>query len=218
VIWLASPRALKRLCISVIIVVSIAKIAAPLASIDPMLVGILTPFKLDTLCFGALLALWYREADGIISIARARRILLLLGAAILVVGFVLQTVRPSSLEVGRLLRATAVRAILAFTMTGALIEGPRSLMRRALESPVMRFFGKYSYGLYVFHAIVGLAVTRAHIIEKFAARLGSVDLALISVVSGEMALSIGLALLSYHLFEQRFLELKDRLAPRHPST
>jgi peptidoglycan/LPS O-acetylase OafA/YrhL len=81
----------------------------------------------------------------------------------------------------------------------------------------MRFFGKYSYGLYVFHGIVAYALQeRQHGAEWLTARLGSHLLAMgVQALAGG-ALSLLISVLSYELFEKHLLRLKDRFAPPAP--
>ena len=75
------------------------------------------------------------------------------------------------------------------------------------RNKVLRFFGKYSYGLYVYHYSISASLSvpirlfmDGHFHNK---ALGVLTGAVVVLV-----LSILLALLSYHLFESRFLKLK----------
>jgi peptidoglycan/LPS O-acetylase OafA/YrhL len=101
-----------------------------------------------------------------------------------------------------------------FTLVGltcttliAMALGPRSTTRRLFSTPLLRFFGRYSYSLYVFHYSIEGAVSHPlrrllvdHLHAKALAVLGD------GLVVG--GLSVLAALLSYHLFEIRFLRLK----------
>jgi peptidoglycan/LPS O-acetylase OafA/YrhL len=82
-----------------------------------------------------------------------------------------------------------------------------SLAQRIFSLRSLRFFGKYSYGLYVFHySIEGFlsgplrAATFAHLHSK--------SLAVLLPAIVILGLSIIAALLSYHLYESQFLHLK----------
>jgi peptidoglycan/LPS O-acetylase OafA/YrhL len=84
---------------------------------------------------------------------------------------------------------------------------PRSIVQRLCTNSVLRFFGRYSYGLYVYHYSVDSALTspvrrvlEAHGAPKLLAILGGAV-----VVCG---ISVVLAVLSYHLYEVHFLKLK----------
>jgi peptidoglycan/LPS O-acetylase OafA/YrhL len=121
---------------------------------------------------------------------------------------------------------TAVQTI-GFTLTAALsaallvaaIEGnARSLTARALASRPLRFLGRYSYGLYVFHHLLvfGLAgqVLNVERIPRVAGSQLPGQLLFLVVATGT---SIALALLSWHCWEQPFLRLK-RLFPYRSGT
>jgi FkbM family methyltransferase len=72
------------------------------------------------------------------------------------------------------------------------------------------FLGKYTYGLYLLHAI---AITL--LLGAFKFRHVEVDSAprALFFAAASLGLSILLSILSYHLYEKRFLNLKQRFAP-----
>ena len=76
------------------------------------------------------------------------------------------------------------------------------------RNAVLRFFGKYSYGIYVFHWVLSPMLERFFSPQKMGAASGSnfVGVAL------SMAIAIGssvlVAVLSWHLYEKHFLKLK----------
>ncbi|RXH55315.1 acyltransferase family protein [Granulicella sibirica] len=79
------------------------------------------------------------------------------------------------------------------------------------RNPALRFFGKYSYGLYVFHPTIARYLTvpvRAFVDAEFHSKaLGVLAGALIAGVA-----SVLVALLSYHLYEVHFLKLKKHIS------
>jgi peptidoglycan/LPS O-acetylase OafA/YrhL len=100
-------------------------------------------------------------------------------------------------------------SIIAITFAAliAMTLQERSRTQRAFSNSVLRFFGRYSYGIYVFHysvaEIVGLPVRRwanLHFHSK--------AFAVLSGAAAVVCVSIALALISYHLYEKRFLRLK----------
>jgi len=74
----------------------------------------------------------------------------------------------------------------------------------------LRRIGTYSYGMYVFHAplhiVVGLPL-----LERMHWKQGSAFG--LAYMVGATLVTFALAAVSYHLFERRFLTLKQRLAP-----
>ena len=72
-----------------------------------------------------------------------------------------------------------------------------------MHSSLLRWLGKYSYGIYIFHMLVSFvyaAFLHAHIHSKVVLH--------IAVVVCNLAITLPLAWLSYHFYEQPFLRLK----------
>ena len=76
------------------------------------------------------------------------------------------------------------------------------------DQPFLQFFGRYSYGLYLFHGLY--FVYLRHMSGVVEQRVHSGLLAQLLMVVLGFGLSIALALLSYHLFEAPILKLKYR--------
>jgi peptidoglycan/LPS O-acetylase OafA/YrhL len=95
----------------------------------------------------------------------------------------------------------ASASLIAMTLRGG------SYTQHLFRNKVLRFFGKYSYGLYVYHYSIDASLTipiRIFMDSHFHNKA-------LGVFTGAMVvliLSIVVALLSYHLFEARFLKLK----------
>ncbi len=76
-----------------------------------------------------------------------------------------------------------------------------------LEQPVLRYLGKISYGIYMYHFIsIRLAIAA---LEAFQAKLGYYELT-IWMYAFSFGLTILLAALSYRFLESPFLKLKER--------
>jgi peptidoglycan/LPS O-acetylase OafA/YrhL len=88
---------------------------------------------------------------------------------------------------------------------------PGSPVLRFCSLRFMRFLGRYSYGIYVYHVMFwplmvrGLHLLQAHLHPRAVAALVFVLLWALS--------SVGAAMLSYKYFESPFLRLKERFAP-----
>lgn len=79
-----------------------------------------------------------------------------------------------------------------------------------LSASPLTFFGKYSYGLYVFHVPLLNTLWKYHIDTRLNERLHLAGDTLFVIIC--FAPSIAVAFLSYHLYEKRFLRLKKKFA------
>jgi peptidoglycan/LPS O-acetylase OafA/YrhL len=92
---------------------------------------------------------------------------------------------------------------------------PASLPRKVFEASILRFFGKYSYGLYMTHQIplpVLLPLFRGWAAIITASKAFAVAFA--GVLSG--GVGVGVAYTSYHAYEKHFLRLKKYFAYKKP--
>jgi len=119
-------------------------------------------------------------------------------------------------------RESLLVVLLACLLVWALTAPPRALVARLFTSSVFIFLGTYSYGLYVYHHFFSYYFSSRHTEFALAAWLGIPHAAAVAVqASAGMAASVALAYASYHLYEKRFLALKDkfssgRVAPAPP--
>ena len=83
---------------------------------------------------------------------------------------------------------------------------------------VMRFFGKYSYGLYVFHILFSPGLSRFQ--PMLQREMHSVVFGALTYVGLILLGTCVLAVLSYQLFERHWLRLKRRFAygPGEPAS
>ncbi len=112
--------------------------------------------------------------------------------------------------------------ILTFGITGyallsaslvALSQHHIPALQRLLTAGPLRVLGKYSYGIYVYHLLIFLSMSRVlnhH--PEFVARLNFPERLVILLAEGGIVFLI--AKLSYDQFESRFLRLKVLFKPR----
>jgi len=167
-----------------------------------------TPCRMDALAIGAGVAALIR-GDGVRRIVANSRASLLggIGSGILLGGAVL----------GHLARTSAAMQASGYTLIAVgfavLLIGalpPHRIPARILSWSPLRRIGTYSYGMYVFHApfhiLVGLPL-----LERLHWKQGTAFG--VAYMIGATLVTLALAALSYHLYERRFLALKQRLAP-----
>ena len=154
--------------------------------------------RLDGLSMGALIALRYTSEQpdyrlpkmiGMISLAAAACLFLLFR------GFRIED--PVLIFILPTLIATAYLPIFC-----TVLGEEDSLLKKILRSRILRWFGKYSYGLYVYHQIIRVLVGEYWGITE--SPLG------LLVVGG---ISIGCSVFSFKFLESYFLSLKTKYAP-----
>jgi peptidoglycan/LPS O-acetylase OafA/YrhL len=169
-----------------------------------------TPLISDTFAMGAVLAVLMR--DRLWTIARLRHLAMGLVAMGVVVAFLFalgSTVASSARYI------PAVELSMYTLLFGGLVLWSvlDDRLARTRTGRAMAFLGEISYGLYLVHQFVVDVYDRLVDGTRLADVRGSMVMLVLRllVCSG---VSIGLAAISRFTFEQRFLDLKDRFAPR----
>lgn len=163
---------------------------------------VLTPARTDGLATGALIALAIRGSGGVGPLVPwAWRIgaIALVGLALVIwFGRDLSSEGPLMLTVG----ISLLTAIFASVLILSLTFRP---LTNVMELPVMRWFGKYSYGLYVWHPIVNMILLHSSFTGRFGELTPEKVVMLLAVA---FALSVLTALVSYKFLEAPLLRLK----------
>jgi peptidoglycan/LPS O-acetylase OafA/YrhL len=166
--------------------------------------------RMDGLLIGACLAIALQTRFHAIALRLATPVFLI---ATLLFGtdYVLMQL-PSTANLPLLYPVEFTLLALASTGLVAMCLKPQSRTAHVLRSPFLRFFGRYSYGLYVFHSILPifglesvLGSIRSHVHPSVLANL--IDALL------ELGITIAISMASYHLFEMPFLKLKRYFQP-----
>jgi peptidoglycan/LPS O-acetylase OafA/YrhL len=177
--------------------------------------------RVDSLAVGAIVALAFRDpGDWKILLKWARRLALPALCGLIVV----RILNPNSLA-GPGDAPSLSMDTLSISFNGiffasciaiAMGTPTGSLTRRIVATPVLRFFGKYSYCLYVCHLPIIAVLSKAGFSnDQLARRLHTNDVVgaiLINAIG--FALSLSVALASWHLYEKQWLKLKDLPALR----
>ena len=207
-VWRCPPRLLLRIALAVSLTAVALRIGAAFASVNPLAVYVLTPFRLDALCLGGAMAVGARQPGGL-EWLRANAGRFALAAAVVLLGTRAINGLPANAESAmHQVRNSATMLLLACLIASAVLSPARSLSGRFFQSSPMGFLGRYSYGLYVFHHFIAVYFIRHGTEFVLGRALGShlLAVAIQAVVGG--AASVALAMLSFHLFEQPFLRMK----------
>lgn len=166
--------------------------------------------RADSLLIGGALALLLRTRlhDSVLRSSRAVFLAVVAIVASLNLARIVVEGRPdwllafdrSYLSVRYTLMAVASAALIAWCLRP-------SMLRRCFETRILRFFGKYSYGLYILHF-----VALGFLIKTFRGWIALVTPSKLAGVGGAGLLSLLVALVaayaSYNLYEKQFLRLK----------
>jgi peptidoglycan/LPS O-acetylase OafA/YrhL len=167
--------------------------------------------RMDGLLIGACLAIALQTRFHTIALKLATPVFV--GATLLFgMDYILQQ-RPATAGLPGLYPLEFTLLALASTALVAMCLKPQSRTAQAFRSPFLRFFGRYSYGLYVFHSILPvfglewlISSIQDHIHPSSIANLVNAGL--------ELALTLAISMASYHFFEMPFLKLKRYFQPQ----
>jgi peptidoglycan/LPS O-acetylase OafA/YrhL len=207
VVFCFRRQILERIC-GVVIVAGLAlRISLALGGVSELSISVLTPCRIDTLCVGGLLAiLCRREGWAEALVRRAGR------AALGVAGVTIALSAYCALAKTGLPVLHQVRNTLYALFFGALallsLQPEPGMVARALQSRVLRFFGKYSYGLYVYHGILTWYLIEFRGERWFDAAFGNHWVAMFAKAIFGVAFSLVVAMVSYEVLEKPFLSLK----------
>lgn len=165
----------------------------------------LTICRADSLLAGAWLALilYGKLRETVLRYAPATFVV-----AVLLCGWIARSSGGFDWEVSRSINTYGYSIVaIASVSLIAMALRPASFVAKFMRWGVLRFLGKYSYGIYVYHQMVGVLLSwliqnslERHIHSKVLYHLASMACVLV--------ITIPLAQLSYHLYEQPFLKLK----------
>jgi peptidoglycan/LPS O-acetylase OafA/YrhL len=203
------PRVLVAVSLATASCAMLARLIGSLMGLSWWTTYTLTPFRLDGLALGAFLAVAARQPRGQERLAGALPLVITVAAGILALTFVwTRLVSREEFTLVLPVRAALIQVLLACLLFWAVVAPERSRTSRFFCSRFMVFLGTYSYGLYVYHHFISyyLVTNRADL--ELAGWLGSHSAAVALQATLGASISLGLAYLSYELFEKRFLRLK----------
>ncbi len=223
VVFFCSRRALVRIAAGLAVASLATRIGLHyFSSYNAYSIYVLTPCHLDGLVAGAVLAVWAREPGGLARLRSKARVAVLTMLP-LVIGIHIaeqlleppnpfgQGLGPIFITVGFSLLAVLFGGLLILVVTAT----PGSTLHRVFTTSFLRTFGKYSYGLYLVHLPIR-ALIRDRVLgptapgprfvfpEIFGSQLPG-QLVFYLLAGGA---ALGVAWLSFHLFEKQFLKLK----------
>jgi peptidoglycan/LPS O-acetylase OafA/YrhL len=222
-VYRLSRRTLQSISVSLFVAALALRVALVIRDVAPAAIYVLTPCRMDALALGAFLALTVRCPDGWRTPVRVARLAL---PALALIWFTLMYSQGGWSQYGHIPQTVGYLVTELFYGSVLVVTLSSERLAAVVSARALQFLGKYSYSLYIFHVFVILLAapffalgdaSHYSIVFSRVARLGGglpVPGALMLFLDGlafivlSIGISIGMALLSWHLLELPFLRLK----------
>jgi peptidoglycan/LPS O-acetylase OafA/YrhL len=217
VVFLApTPRRLAQMCVGGAVLTLAFRVWAVFFSGNAAGAYFSTFARADALLIGALVAVFFSGERLGQRATRAARWTVLAGV-LLIATLRIGGPRLLGNDWPMLVFGYSLNALTAAGLIIVAITSPAtSRIARFWRGRGLRFFGRYSYGLYVFHVLVISMLNQVYRLRPAGAGPDASDLSMRRLLVWSaiyFAATIGLALVSWTLLEQPFLRLKDVLSP-----
>jgi peptidoglycan/LPS O-acetylase OafA/YrhL len=169
---------------------------------------VLTPCRIDGLVLGAMLALLVR-AKMLSEIRPWAKTSAVVAGGTIVVFFLLNLSCTPHHPLMQTVGYSIFDIFFAAVLILAIGAQNSSLWRYWWEHPVLCFFGKYSYGLYVWHYLFIEWFRQSFHVRGLVEWSGSTTIGLLAHSILGILLSTAMAVASWHLFERHFLKLRN---------
>jgi len=206
----------RRSLIWLLIACCVATVGARVVAIHHDLLGLLSPRGIEALAAGSLVALLSRGPGGA---TRFLSVSARVALAVIPIAGVLYLLRSGHGDSWmQVLKPLFLAWMYATLVALAVLSAPASLLGTALTWRPLRQMGKLSYAMYALHMPAGMLLERRFPqLRQLATPLHSVLAGAIAKMLIEIAVSLALAWLSWHLFEKHFLRLKRLFEYRYPA-
>ena len=198
VLWLGRRHLLVTCVVAVVAALACRLVLSSTGYV--VLPNVWMPARMDALAVGAFIAVMARQPDGLAMLRRWAAPVAVAAALPLAV---LLRYNVALTTVAHTLTALLFGAILVLS----LVAPPSGPLARTTASPFLRFFGRYSYALYVFHPLL-LWFKPVFSLAFIPTLFGSLLPAYAVWLALSIGATVGLALLSWHLVEKQFLKMK----------
>ncbi|QSQ21675.1 acyltransferase [Pyxidicoccus parkwayensis] len=214
-----SYRGAIRLCLGTIALAILVRLGLTFSGASLESTYVVTFCRVDSLAMGALLSLALRHPEGLGLKAFPWMRYAVWAAVPVVLTLIVLPVGPAFETVKRTFGYTAIAVVYAAIVYRAVAAAPGKALNRFFSSKLLRTYGKYSYAIYLIHSPLDAILRRTSFLRTpLKPVLGSdfpMQVAFYVVAAG---ISLGLALVSWNLFEKHLLKLKDRFPyGEHPN-
>jgi peptidoglycan/LPS O-acetylase OafA/YrhL len=204
VVWHVSQRVrLIKLSVAIMVAALTLRIVLVLHGVSFGYIYPILPTRIDTLVCGGIAALLARGPSP--QKLPVKEVLLVSGtlAIALLIGMSFSAHGPQLLgTVGYTVIAICFACLVLYAQQG---KTPIATIGRWR---ILRFFGRYSYGLYMYHGLLFIFLVRlVHPVQHL---VHSNVVGGVLVIAASLGITLGISLLSYHFFEAPILRLKAR--------
>jgi peptidoglycan/LPS O-acetylase OafA/YrhL len=206
ILLVRKPKTLLALAMAVLILIGSARYILWTYQVEDLAYASLYTFtRIDGLCIGSMLALLMRVNPGFLKKYTAFIVLLM---AAVNFGFYFFNGRHSFTLPYLAVVGYTTFAVLFGILVHEAVAGESRIIRFLLDNRPLKFFGKISYGLYVYHWPVYILSFGAiqHSLLQFS--FFNQATSTIAASLAATVLSVIVSLLSYHYFEKHFLNIK----------
>ncbi len=207
-IWLLPPRHLKPVLIALIVSALLLRVIVTIASGHGQLAYVLLPCRWDELCMGMLVAAHVHAGGAAWFRANQDRIKRTLGIGLLALAVMILEGQNGPFLPKLWIGLTIIGVVSTSILLCALyVEHP--LSRAVFCNPVLAYLGRVSYGVYLLHQPVRGVI--AHLLERPPFPDSWLDF---GISFAALAITLGLAELSWRYMEKPILDLGHRLSYR----
>jgi peptidoglycan/LPS O-acetylase OafA/YrhL len=213
IVAMSPPKALRQVCIGGVILCIALRIAGGITGASGLTLSVLPITRGDTLFVGGLLAIEYRRGalERYVNLAKVSVPI----ALILLVALTSVYGRLDYMDRGTVMFGSIAIMVIGGSALVIAISSEASRFSRWLRSGFLRFFGRYSYAIYIVHTAVLAGLNHYRPFANLS-KIGGYALPVQTVWAlAYVGLSTGIAMLSWHLVEKHFLRLK-RFFPYRP--
>ncbi len=208
ILLIKRPKVLLAIVVCLLLIVSISRFILWNYHIEDLAYSSLYTFtRIDGICIGCMVAILMRVKPNFLK--KYTAIIVLLMAAVNFGFYFINNQRSFTLPYLAFAGYTTFAILFGILIHGA-VTGESKLIQFLLNNRPLKFFGKISYGLYVYHWPVYIllfplfvSVTSKNI--NLSQRYFETTSAIIVTI-----IAIFISVLSYHFFEKPFLKLKKR--------
>jgi len=202
------PKVLLTIALIILVLTGVLRYIVWISKVEDLAYSSLYTFtRIDGLCIGSAVALLLRINPGFLK--KYTTLIVLLMAVINFGFYFINNHRSFTLPYLAFIGYTTF-AVLFGLLVYEAVTGKSKIIKFLLENRPLKFFGKISYGLYVYHWPVFLicfpfvtefVLNNMHISSRLAATTSSIIVTVATIL---------LSVISYRYFEKPFLNLKKR--------